>query len=114
MDILSIIFGILLGNTHTHTQQSNTGTRISVYQEASHKEYLVWLHSLIASLGYTSPNIPKIQSRLVTRGKIIYVLHFHTYTYTSLNWVHSLWYVNGVKCVPQNIGDYLTPLALAM
>ena len=114
IDILSIIFGSLLGDSHAERRVTGNGTRISFMQEASHKEYLLWIHSLISNLGYTSQNIPKIQTRLGLGGKLRYIFRFHSFTYASINWVHDLWYVNGVKCVPKNIGNYLTPLALAI
>lgn len=116
MDILSIIFGSLLGDSHAERRApfGGNGTRISFSQEAIHKEYLLWLHNLISNLGYSTPNLPKIQTRLGLGGKLRYVIRFHTFTYSSLNWIHDLWYVNGVKCVPKNIGEFLTPLALAI
>lgn len=113
-DILSIIFGSLLGDSHAERRPTGNGTRISFVQEANHKEYLLWLHTLISNLGYTSPTIPKIQTRLGSGGKLRYVIRFHTFTYSSLNFINEIWYVNGVKCVPKNIGDFITPLALAI
>jgi len=32
----------------------------------------------------------------------------------SFNWKYDEWYINGKKCVPNNIDQYLTPLALAI
>jgi ubiquinol-cytochrome c reductase cytochrome b subunit len=113
-DILSIIYGSLLGDSHAETRILGHGTRISFSQEANHKEYLLWLHNQIASLGYCTPTIPKIQSRLSTAGNLRYILRFHTFSYNSLNKVHKDWYSFGVKRVPKNIGDFLTPLALAI
>lgn len=118
MDILSIIFGSLLGNSdverYTNPSGGGNGTRISFTQEATHKEYLLWLHNLISNLGYCTQKIPKIQTRLGIGGKIRYILRYHTFTYSSINWIYDLWYVNGVKSVPKNIGDFITPLALAI
>lgn len=82
-DILSVIFGSLLGDSHA--EKRTLGTRISFSQEASHQEYLLWLHALIASLGYCWPTIPKIQTRLGVAGKLRYILRFHTFTYSSFN-----------------------------
>lgn len=113
-DILSIIYGSLLGDSHAENRKLGFGTRISFYQEANHKEYLLWLHNLIASLGYCTPSSPKIQTRLSTGGKIRQIIRFHTFTYSSLNSVYAEWYINGVKHVPKNIAEYLTPLALAI
>lgn len=113
-DILSIIFGSLLGDSHAEWRAIGNGTRISFTQEAIHKEYLLWLHSLITNKGYCTPNIPKIQTRIGFGGNLRYVIRFHTFTYSSLNWVYDVWYVNGVKCVPKNIKEFITPLALAI
>lgn len=114
IDILSIIFGSLLGDSYAENRITGNGTRISFTQEAIHKEYLLWLHNIISNIGYCTPIIPKIQTRLGSGGNLRYILRFHTFTYSSLNWVHSIWYVNGVKCVPKNIVKYLTPLALSI
>lgn len=113
-DILSIIYGSLLGNSHAECRTLGHGTRISFMQEATHKEYLLWLHNLIVNLGYCSPNIPKIQTRLGNNGRIRYIIRFHTFTYSNFNWIYKNWYVNGSKCIPKDIGNYLTPLALAI
>ena len=114
IDILSIIFGSLLGDSHAERRAIGNGVRISFMQEATHKEYLLWLHNLISNLGYCSPKIPKIQTRIGFGGNLRYIIRFHTFTYSSLNWVYDLWYINGVKSVPKNIEKFLTPLALAI
>lgn len=49
-----------------------------------------------------------------TKGKLRKVVRFSTWTYTSLNWVREIWYINNIKRVPDCIGEYLTPLALAV
>ncbi len=113
-DILSIFSGSLLGNAHAELRSGGNNTRIGFNLEARHSEYLQWLHNLVAQLGYCNPVVPKIQTRLSTNGVLRYVIRFHTYTYTSLNILYHEWYVNGVKQVPQNIAEYLTPLALAI
>jgi ubiquinol-cytochrome c reductase cytochrome b subunit len=58
--------------------------------------------------------LPIITQRLGVRGIVRKVLRFNTWTYTSFNWIHDEWYVNGRKRVPNNLHLYLTPLALAI
>ena len=111
-DILSIIFGSLLGDGYA--ERRIKGTRISFYQEGSHLSYILWLHSKLVELGYCSTNIPSIKTRLGKKGIVRKVIRFHTWTFSNFNWIHDLWYVNGVKRVPSIIGQYLTPLALAI
>lgn len=113
-EIISIIYGTLLGDSHAELRENGNGTRIGFYQEANHSEYLLWLHNKIALQGYCNPNTPVIQTRLAKGGKIRNILRFHTFTYTSFNTIHTDWYINGVKHIPNNIAEFLTPLALAI
>lgn len=113
-DILSILFGSLLGDCHAEYRSKGNGTRFCFYQESSHTAYLLWLHSLLADLNYCNPLKPEIQTRLGQKGRVRKIIRFKTWTYSSLNWVHELWYSNNTKIVPSTIGDYLNPLALAI
>ena len=113
-DVLSIIFGSLLGDAYAEKRAGGLGTRIIFYQEAVHVGYLYYLHKLFSNLGYCNPKIPVVTSRLGPKGKIRQIVRFRTWTYTSFNWIHELWYKNNIKQVPANIAEYLTPLALAI
>lgn len=113
-DILSIIYGSLLGDAHAEKRSAGLGTRISFSQEDSHVEYLLFLHWLLSEAGYCNDKIPVISKRLGVKGKIRKIVRFSTWTYTSFNWIHNEWYVNNRKCVPKSIDQYLTPLALAI
>lgn len=113
-DIMSIIFGSLLGDAHAEKRVLGIGTTISFYQEESHLKYIYFLHSILSKAGYCNKKIPEAKKRLGIKGKIRKVARFHTWTYTSFNWIQEIWYINGRKCVPYNIGEFLTPLALAI
>ncbi len=113
-DTLSIIFGSLLGDAHGEKRDKGTGTRITFYQESSHVEYILYLHKLLSSYGYCNTKLPIIGTRLGTGGKVRKIVRFGTWTYTSFNWIHELWYKNGIKRIPSCIDLYLTPLALAI
>jgi len=112
--VLDIIFGSLLGDGHAERRIVGNGTRVTFYQEGVHVSYLLWLHSLFYELGYCSSNVPGIQTRLGSKGIVRKIIRFRTWTFSSFNWIHDLWYINGVKVIPSNIGDFLTPLALAI
>ena len=118
-DILSILFGSLLGDAHAEFRLK--GTRITFYQEGSHVSYLIWLHKLISEFGYCNTNLPYITTRLGKKGVVRKIIRFKTWTYSSFNWIHELFYKDGCgacgakkKGVPYNIAEYLTPLALAI
>ena len=112
-DVLSIIYGSLLGDAHAEKRLSGLGTRISFFQEGSHKAYMLYLHKLISELGYCNEKLPIIKEKL-DKGKVRKVMRFHTWTYTSFNEIHEKWYVDGKKRVPSDIDKYLTPLALSI
>lgn len=114
LDILSIIFGSLLGDAQAEKGIIGSDTKITFFQEGSHIKYVLFLHKLFSDLGYCNSNIPTITTRLGGKGKILKVVRFSTWTYTSFNWIHDLWYENNIKRVPECIGKYLTPLALAI
>jgi ubiquinol-cytochrome c reductase cytochrome b subunit len=113
-EIISIIFGSLLGDAHAEKRILGNGTRISFFQEETHLSYIHYLHKILSEAGYCNSKLPEIKQRLGSKGKIRKITRFHTWTYTSFNWIQEMFYVNGRKCVPQNIAEYLTPLALAV
>ena len=73
-DVLSIIFGSLLGDAHSEKRLIGLGTRISFFQESVHVEYLLYLHKLLSELGYCNPKIPIITNRLGVKGKLRKIL----------------------------------------
>jgi hypothetical protein len=77
-DILSILFGSLLGDAHAEFRLKGNGTRINFYQEGSHVSYLIWLHKLISELGYCNTNLPKITTRLGKKGVVRKIIRFNT------------------------------------
>lgn len=113
-EFISIVYGSLLGDASAEKRKGGKGTRITFYQEGSHKDYLLYLHSLIANLGYCNTQIPKITTRLGKKGKIRNIIRFNTWTYDQLNIIYDEWYINKIKIVPKSLDTYLTPLALAI
>ena len=113
-EILEIIYGSLLGDASAEKRKGGKGTRILFYQEGSHSNYLLFLHRLIANLGYCNTKIPKLQTRISNNGKIRKIIKFSTWTYDQFNEIHNNWYINGKKVLPNNIDQFLSPLALAI
>jgi hypothetical protein len=88
-DIMSIFYGVLLGDSQAERRRSGQGVRISMSQESHHGEYLLWLHAQIYNRGYCNSVPPKIQTRLGTGGNLRYIFRFHTFTYSSLDSLYS-------------------------
>jgi len=113
-DLISIIFGSLLGDGHSEKRLLGVGTRFNFYQEASHVNYLIFLHKLFSELGYCNSKLPVITTKLGSKGKIRKIAKFSTWTYSNFNWIYELWYDKKMKHVPKCIDQYLTPLTLAI
>jgi hypothetical protein len=77
-DILSILFGSLLGEAHAEFRLKGNGTRITFYQEGYHVSYLIWLHKFISELGYCNTKLPKITTRLGKKGVVRKIIRFNT------------------------------------
>lgn len=120
IDIISIIYGSLLGDSQAEKRKGGNGTRILFQQENINSAYLYYLHSLLANLGYCNTNLPTIKTKLGKNGKIRQFLRFGTWTYDSFNYIFTEWYVpkesdkGYIKIIPKSLELYLTPLALAI
>ena len=111
-EIFSILMGSLLGDAYA--ERHGNGTRICFQQEEFNSSYLLWFHEYLSERGYCNKTKPKITNRIGNNGKIRYLSRFKTYTYSSFNWIHENFYKENKKVVPQNISEYLSPLALAV
>jgi len=114
-DILSVIIGSILGDAYAN-KRSGEGVRICYRQSIQHKEYLFWLYTFFYNRGYTSNLQPRQYTRTIQNkeGKLYYGYEFNTFTFRSFSWIHGIFYNKGRKVIPQNIYEYLTPLALAV
>jgi ubiquinol-cytochrome c reductase cytochrome b subunit len=112
IDVLSMIFGSLLGDSHA--ERHGNGVRISFQQESSNVEYLMMFWRFLSDRGYCSTKKPKLLIRTAKAGQLRYYFKVHSWTFSSFIWIHSIFYKDGVKIVPDCIGDYFTPLALAV
>lgn len=120
IDILSIIIGSVLGDTHLGKNKRGKGTRIEFAQSNKNVEYLMWFHNYLSVRGYCNARRPELKKNIGKNGEIYYYYKINSYTYTSFNWLHDMFYSfnllqnKWVKVIPLNIGEYLTPLALAI
>lgn len=118
IDIISIIIGSTLGDTHLEKRKNGIGTRIIFEQSSDNVEYLMWFHNYLTSRGYCSNIKPKLQIRIRQKGKVYYQFRINSYTFSNFNWIHEMFYKliddKYIKFVPLNIGEYLTPLALSI
>ena len=118
IEIISMIIGSTLGETHLEKRNNGIGTRVIFEQSNNNVEYLMWFHNYFSSRGYCSNTKPKLKLRIKQKGKVYHQYRINSYTFSSFNWIHKMFYKlvdnKYVKFVPLNIEDYLTPLALSI
>lgn len=98
----------------TEKRKKGIGTRIIFEQSNRNVEYLMWYHKFFSTRGYCTLNKPKLKIRIKKDNKVFYQYRVSSFTFTNLNWLHTMFYLNNKKIIPNNLGMYLTPLALAI
>ena len=118
LNIISIIIGSLLGDGHLEKRAQGLGTRIKFEQSSDNVEYLMWFHSYFSERGYCNTNKPKLKKRIRKNGTVYYHYSINSFTFSSLNWMHNMFYKQienkYVKIIPDNIEQFLTPISLAV
>ena len=113
IDIYSLIFGSLLGDSYG--EKRNGSTRFILQQEESNVSYLMWFHKYLSTRGYCSPKKPKLETRIGPNGKVRFFSRVRTYSFASFNWIYDAFYSDSTKCLPKDESwTLLTPLALAV
>lgn len=113
--VLDFMFGTLLGDGCADVRSN--ATRLLFMHTKKQKDYLFWIHEFLSKYGYCSlkkPVAKKVISNLSQKEVTKYA--FSTYSYTSLNFLHALFYAKNTKKIPCNkaLNMFLTPFALAV
>ena len=118
IDIISMLIGSLLGDGHLEKRKKGVGTRFKFEQSSDNIEYLMWFHSYLSQRGYCNTNKPKLKIRIRKNGIIYYHYSINSFTFSSLNWIHDMFYkeIEGkyIKIIPDNIEQILNPISLAL
>nr|QVG61562.1 hypothetical protein [Rhizoctonia sp.] len=104
--------GLLLGDGVLVKKYAGGGTYFKFSQGEVHLEYINHVFSLFKDLGVVLMAAPS-QGQSNVKGAVHTWYQFSTQSLSSWNSLQALWYVNGVKVVPQNISELLTPISLA-
>jgi len=104
----SVIIGLLLSDGWLiFASKANKNARLGFTQSGAHGEYF-WF--VFCSLSHYCSSYPRVR----IRSHLEYIsLEFFTRSMPCITELHSLFYPNGVKIVPYNIYELLTPVALA-
>jgi len=105
-----ILIGLLLGDVHA-SKVNTKNTRFLFEQGEVHSDYLFHLYEIFKDYCKTEP---KISSKFDKRTNKTYSrVKFSTLTSPFFNYYHDLFYSNGKKIIPVNLGELLTARSLA-
>jgi hypothetical protein len=92
IDILSLIIGSTLGDSHLEKRAGGIGTRVIFEQSNKNVEYLMWFHKILSLSGYCNPKKPKLFKRIKKKNEVFFHSRFNSYTFYSFNWIHEMFY----------------------
>jgi hypothetical protein len=92
IDILSLIVGSTLGDSHLEKRAGGIGTRVIFEQSNKNVEYLMWFHKILSLRGYCNPKKPKLFKRIKKNNEVFFHYRFNSYTFYSFNWIHEMFY----------------------
>lgn len=106
----SVCVGIILSDAWIEFAQSHSiNARLGFKQSISHSDYLMFVFNLLSHYCSNYPHINKIN----LKGKLFHALQFSTRALPCFTELHNKFYVDGVKIIPKDIYNLLTPAALA-
>lgn len=108
-DLKSILVGLALGDLFINKQ--NVNARLEFKQGLIHVDYLMEVYDRFKDFCSTVSKTVNPQAYKRT-GKVYSFVRFVTYSLPCFNPFYELFYDNGEKFVPLNIGELLTPLGL--
>jgi len=117
-DVISVLVGCLLGDGHAYKSKAAvSGTSFRFAQSIRHKDYLFFLYEFFYSRGYCTEAGPREYRRTLINAsnvkKTYYGYEFDVFTFSSLNWLYDMFYIDGRKIISPELINYLTPMALA-
>jgi ubiquinol-cytochrome c reductase cytochrome b subunit len=112
-EVISTLVGSLLGDGWGEKRSGSS--RFHVHLSSRNVEYLAWLQKFFYERGYCADTKPKMNIQVGPAGKIYRSCKFRTWSFRSLNWLYDSFYNQaGKKQISPEIGDLLTPRALAI
>ena len=106
----SVVIGLLLSDGWlTFASKTNKNARLGFKQQIGHASYVLFVFNILSHYCSSSPRV----TTGIRVGDRYYALQFFTRAMPCLTELRSLFYPNGVKKIPYNIYNMLTPVSLA-
>jgi hypothetical protein len=111
-DLHEVMIGLILGDLCIRKVFRGINARLQFEQGLIHEAYIIHLYELFKD--YCNLGLKYSDRKPDSRtGKIYSRVIFQTYSLPCFNNIYDLFYVNGEKRIPLNIGELLTPVGLA-
>lgn len=107
-----VLVGLMLGDGHIEQPYVKPRARLKFEQRAGMKAYVEWIHDIFRD--WVRNGIRSRTKSLKTTGRSYQYVGFTTFAHEELYSYRKLFYPNGRKIIPTNIGELLTPLGLAV
>ncbi len=113
---LDVIIGSLLGDARLECRsiglRNPVTARLRLHHGEKQKEYVFWKYEMLQDLVLKGPR----EISWVNPKRDLYEIswYFHTKSSEALGMIHSCFYKNGVKILPEEIFDLFTPQMMAV
>ena len=111
MELKNILIGLALGDLNIEKPSRTGHARLRFAQGLVHEEYLFHLFEKVRPYCRAVPYFPKTLHNVT--GKFYPSIRFNTCTFACFDELYDLFYPEGKKILPLNIGELLTPVGLA-
>ncbi len=105
----SVVIGVLLSDGHLASTKPHENPRLEFKQSLQSSAYVLFVFSFLSSYCNVYPYLVKN----VRKDKVHFALFFYTRGLPCFKELRSIFYINRVKIVPEDIYNLLTPVALA-
>ena len=106
----NVIIGLLLSDGWlTFSSKASKNAQLGFKQCLDRYQYVFFVFNILSHYCSSSPRV----TTGIRAGKLNYGLQFFTRSMPCFTVLHSMFYVEKVKIIPNNIYEFLTPVALA-
>jgi hypothetical protein len=110
--VQQMITGLILSDGTLVKKYQGGGTYFQMAQSIIFKSFIFYVHSLFFTAGFCNMIAPTLKTTNI-KGKEYSYYSFNTKSLTDFNKLRELWYPQGIKIIPLNIEELLTPIAIA-
>jgi len=108
-----IIIGKMLGDLHAERPSTKHNTRLSFKQSIVQDEYISHLWQLFSVYCTFPPITRSYPESRTNKAPFTKVSRFNTCSLACFNIYREMFYVDGIKIIPSNIGEHFTAVSLA-